>query len=50
MNTSVTTRLTALFASVVVTVVLIEGMALLGHPAPEAGTELALAVQVTPAR
>ena len=48
MNTSLTTRLTALFVSVAVTLVMIEGMALIGHPVPDAGTQLALAVQVVP--
>ena len=49
MNTSLTTRLTALFASVAVTLVLIEGMALIGHPAPDADMGMALASVTVPA-
>jgi hypothetical protein len=46
MKASLTTRFAALFTSVLVTLVMVGTMALLGHPQPEAGAELARASQV----
>jgi hypothetical protein len=45
MKASLTTRFAALFTSAVVTLVMVGTMALLGHPQPEAGAELAMAGQ-----